>query len=89
MASKFETPEVRKFPVIPKLENSATSHLSPFKSKEEFQSSLGYPGELVENWQEKAIDKMGDLLGKYRSLRVYLDSCIPVSYTHLRAHETS
>ena len=73
MASKFETPEVRKFPVIPKLENSATSHLSPFKSKEEFQSSLGYPGELVENWQEKAIDKMGDLLGKYRSLRVYLD----------------
>jgi Fe-S oxidoreductase len=72
----FETPEVRAFPVIPKLEDSATSHLAPFKSKEEFQTSLGYPGELVDNWQEKAIDKMGDLLGKYRSLRVYLDSCI-------------
>ena len=72
----FETPEVRTFPVIPKLEDSATSHLAPFKSKEEFQTSLGYPGELVDNWQEKAIDKMGDLLGKYRSLRVYLDSCI-------------
>ena len=76
MASKFQTPEVRKFPVIPKLKDDATAHLSPFKSKEEFQSSLGYPGELVDNWQEKAIDKMGDLLGKYRSLRVYLDSCI-------------
>ena len=74
--SNFETPEVRTFPVIPKLENSATAHLSPFKSKEEFQTSLGYPGELVDNWQEKAIDKMGDLLTKYRSLRVYLDSCI-------------
>ena len=74
--NNFETPEVRTFPVIPKLENSATAHLSPFKSKEEFQSSLGYPGELVDNWQEKAIDKMGDLLTKYRSLRVYLDSCI-------------
>jgi Fe-S oxidoreductase len=72
----FETPEVRTFPVIPKLEDSATAHLAPFKSKEEFQTSLGYPGELVDNWQEKAIDKMGDLLGKYRSLRVYLDSCI-------------
>jgi len=72
----FETPEVRAFPVIPKLEDSATAHLAPFKSKEEFQTSLGYPGELVDNWQEKAIDKMGDLLGKYRSLRVYLDSCI-------------
>ena len=58
MASKFDTPEVRKFPVIPKLENSATSHLSPFKSKEEFQSSLGYPGELVENWQEITHQKL-------------------------------
>tara|TARA_B100001063_G_C16760098_1_gene555480 strand:- start:188 stop:1687 length:1500 start_codon:yes stop_codon:yes gene_type:complete len=74
--SNFDTPEVRTFPVIPKIENSATAHLSPFKSKAEFQSSLGYPGELVDNWQEKAIDKMGDLLTKYRSLRVYLDSCI-------------
>nr|AAY89962.1 predicted DsrK [uncultured bacterium BAC13K9BAC] len=74
--SNFETPEVRTFPVIPKLQNSATAHLSPFKSKEEFQTSLGYPGELVDNWQEKAINKMGDLLTKYRSLRVYLDSCI-------------
>ena len=74
--SNFNTPEVRTFPVIPKLEDNATVHLSPFKSKEEFQKSLGYPGELVDNWQEKAIDKMGDLLGKYRSLRVYLDSCI-------------
>ena len=58
MASKFQTPEVRKFPVIPKLKDDATAHLSPFKSKEEFQSSLGYPGELVDNWQEKAINKM-------------------------------
>ena len=72
MASKFQTPEVRKFPVIPKLKDDATAHLSPFKSKEEFQSSLGYPGELVDNWQEKAIDKMGDLLGKYRSLSCLL-----------------
>ena len=31
----FETPEVRTFPVIPKLEDSATAHLAPFKSKEE------------------------------------------------------
>ena len=72
----FDTPKLRTFPIIPKLENSATSHLSPFKSKEEFQTSLGYPGELVDDWQEKAIGKMGDLLSKYRSLRVYLDSCI-------------
>jgi len=38
--SNFNTPEVRTFPVIPKLEDNATVHLSPFKSKEEFQKSL-------------------------------------------------
>ena len=74
--TEFEKPELKKYSEVPKLEEKATSHLAPFKSKEEFQSSLGYPGELVDNWQEKALDKMGDLLGRYRSLRVYLDSCI-------------
>ena len=68
----FDTPELRTFPIIPKLENSATSHLSPFKSKEEFQTSLGYPGELVDDWQDKAIGKMGDLLSKYRSKSTFL-----------------
>ena len=77
MATKeFEKPELKQFPEVPKLKENATSHLAPFKSKEEFQSSLGYPGELVDNWQDKALDKMEDLLGRYRSLRVYLDSCI-------------
>ena len=35
-----------------------------------------FPGELVEDWQDKAIAKMGELLGKYRSLKVYLDACV-------------
>jgi len=48
----------------------------PFVAKAEFQAQLGFPGELVENWQQVAIDKMGDLLGKYRSFRVFLDSCV-------------
>jgi len=30
----------------------------------------------VENWEQKAIEKMGDLLGKYRSFKVYLDACV-------------
>ena len=36
----------------------------------------GFPGELTEGWEGRALDKMGELLGKYRSLRVYLDSCV-------------
>ncbi|NIP74113.1 MAG: (Fe-S)-binding protein [Gammaproteobacteria bacterium] len=48
----------------------------PFYAKPEHQEPLGFPGELVEDWQDKAIDKMGELLGKYRGLQVYLDSCV-------------
>jgi len=48
----------------------------PFIAKPVFQEPLGFPGELVDNWQEVAINKMSELLNKYRSLRVYLDSCV-------------
>ncbi len=41
-----------------------------------FSKQLGFPGELVDNWQQVAIDKMGELTGKYRSLAVFLDSCV-------------
>jgi Fe-S oxidoreductase len=40
------------------------------------QEPLGYPGELLDNWQELAIAKMGELLKKYRSFRVFLDACV-------------
>ncbi len=72
----FETPEVRPYPVIPILKQDSMKGDGPFVAKPPMQEALGYPGELVDNWQEVAIEKMGDLLGKYRSLRVYLDSCV-------------
>ena len=74
--NKFETPILQEYSRIPKIQKDASVHIAPFKSKEEFQSPLGYPGGLVDNWKEKAIDKMDELLGKYRSLRVFLDSCM-------------
>ena len=58
---EFEKPELKEYSPIPKLVEEATSHLAPFKSKEEFQKSLGYPGELVDNWQDISLNKMGDL----------------------------
>ncbi len=70
---KFQTPTLQEYSLIPKLQQDASIHIAPFKSKEEFQAPLGYPSELADDWKEKAIDKMGELLGKYRSLRVYLD----------------
>ncbi|MDH5547527.1 MAG: (Fe-S)-binding protein [Gammaproteobacteria bacterium] len=73
---EFETPKLREYPVIPLLKVDSMSHSSPFVAKPEHQEPLGFPGELVEDWKEKAIEKMGELLTKYRSLKVYLDSCV-------------
>ena len=74
--AKFETPKLKGYPVIPLVQKGATAHLKPFVASAPIQTSIGFPGELVENWQEKAIAKMGELLHKYRSLKVYMDTCV-------------
>ena len=72
----FDTPEMKEYPVIPLLQEGVMAHSKPFVAKEEFQESLGFPGELVDNWEQVAVEKMGELTGKYRSLQVFLDSCV-------------
>ena len=74
--ANFETPEFRPYPVIPIIKNDIMRGKGPYLAKPDMQRDLGFPEELVDNWQEVALKKMGDLLGKYRSLRVYLDSCV-------------
>jgi Fe-S oxidoreductase len=72
----FETPELKEFPVIPHIHEGVMANSKPFIAKEEFQESLGFPGELVDNWEQVAIDKMGELTEKYRGFKVFLDSCV-------------
>jgi Fe-S oxidoreductase len=72
----FETPELKEYPVIPLLHEGVMAHSRPFVAKPEFQAQLGFPGELVENWEQVALDKMKELTGKYRSFQVFLDSCV-------------
>ncbi len=72
----FEIPELKMDTEVPVIQEGTMSHSSPFIAKPEHQDPLNYPGELVEDWHDRAIAKMGDLLGKYRSFRVYLDSCV-------------
>jgi Fe-S oxidoreductase len=72
----FETPELKEYPVIPHIQEGVMAHSKPFVSKEQFQEPLGFPGELVDNWQQVAYDKMEELTGKYRSLAVFLDACV-------------
>jgi len=74
--TSFEVPPFRPYPTVPIMKPDVMKGDGPFIAKPVFQEPLGFPGELVDNWQEVAINKMSELLNKYRSLRVYLDSCV-------------
>jgi len=72
----FETPTLKPYPEIPPIEIGVMAHSKPFVAKEDHQEKLGFPGELIDNWQQVAIDKMGELVDNSRALRVFLDSCV-------------
>ena len=61
---------------MPALCPGAMAESNPYIASPAMQQALGFPGELIDNWQEVAIAKMGELVGKYRSLKVYLDACV-------------
>jgi len=72
----FEIAELAEFASVPAVEPGVMAHSAPFVAKPDIQEAVGFPGELVDNWQEVAIEKLGELKGKYRGLQVYLDSCV-------------
>ena len=72
----FKVPELKGRPKIPPIEIGAMVHSRPYRAQPPHQKALGFPGELVEDWQQKAVAKMGDLLGRHRSLRVFMDACV-------------
>jgi len=72
----FETPALREYPVIPLVAADAMAHSKPYVAKPEIQAPLGFPGELVEGWEQNAVTKLGELVSKSRALQVFLDSCV-------------
>lgn len=69
-------PAYRSFPIIPALIPGAMEGAGPYVSSDKINEAVGFPGHLVDDWHDKAIAKMGDLLSKYRSLKVYMDACV-------------
>jgi len=61
---------------IPTLECGAMADTNTFAAAPEHNEPLGFPGELIDNWQEVAIAKMGELAEKNRAFQVYLDACV-------------
>jgi Fe-S oxidoreductase len=74
----FEIPETHEFPVIPTVMEGVMSHSAPFLAKAQFQEQLGFPGDagLIDGWKEVFLEKLGEMLGKYRSLQVFMDICV-------------
>ena len=72
----FKTPELKPYPVIPLVAEGTMAHSKPFVASAQIQTNIGFPGELTDGWQQRAITRMGELLDKYRSLRVYMDACV-------------
>ena len=72
----YEVPDLEAHPALPRLDVDAMAHSRPYAAAPEHQEALGFPGELVEGWHDKAIDKFGELLGRSRALRVYMDACV-------------
>ncbi len=72
----FETPALGKYPVIPLLREGAMAHSKPYVAKPELQAPLGFPGELVPDWEKVAVTRLGELVSQSRALQVFLDSCV-------------
>jgi Fe-S oxidoreductase len=69
-------PPYRVIPIVPALKPGAMEQTHPYVANDKIQEAIGFPGQLVEDWHDRAIAKMGELLKKYRSLKVYLDACV-------------
>ncbi len=76
MAADVVAPPLREFPVAPRPVPDAMAGSNPYVANEKVQQAVGFPGQLVPDWHDRAIARMGELLGQYRSLRVYLDACV-------------
>jgi Fe-S oxidoreductase len=75
-APDVKAPPLRPYPSIPALAPDSMADKRPYVANEKIQQALGFPGEIADGWEEKAVAHMGTLLTKYRSLKVYLDACV-------------
>ena len=73
---KFETPPLKEYLEIPHVHADTMVHSKPYVAKAELQQPLGFPGELVPEWEKVAVTRLGELVSKSRALQVFLDSCV-------------
>ncbi|ASJ71503.1 sulfate reduction electron transfer complex DsrMKJOP subunit DsrK [Granulosicoccus antarcticus] len=68
-------PVVGRYRVIPLIAEGATAGVKSQVARPDIQNALGLPGKLVDDWHDKAIQRLGELVKERRGLRIFLDSC--------------
>ncbi len=76
MSAEIKAPAYRVFNIAPAIQPGAMEGTKSFVANDKIQEAIGFPGVIPDDWHDRAIGKMGELLGKYRSLKVYMDSCV-------------
>lgn len=61
---------------VPCLKPGAMEGPGPYVAAPEHQEALGFPGELVPDWKERALEKMEELAKTNKAFQVYLDTCV-------------
>ena len=72
----FEVPILDGLVTTPKIKEGASKDINCYPASEAHMKYLGMPEKRVDNWQEAAIDKLGDLIKKYKSLKLFMDICV-------------
>jgi Fe-S oxidoreductase len=66
-----------RFPVpVPEIKPGASKHAVCYPAKEKDMAKIDLPKNRREDWKDAMLKKMAEMLDKYRSLRVYLDTCV-------------
>lgn len=75
-AMAIDTPQVvGRYRVIPLIEEGAMAHAHTAVASAQVQTAVELPPTLVDNWHDKAIARLSQLLKERRGLQVFMDSC--------------
>jgi Fe-S oxidoreductase len=72
----IETPVLGEYQVTPHIKLDTMAGSKPYIAKPDVQAGMGFPKELVPDWENVAVKKLGDLVSQSRALQVFLDSCV-------------
>ena len=68
--TEFTVPKLDDFIKVPSIKTDSMAHSSPFVASPKHQEALNFPGELVDDWENKAIEKMAMELPEFRRLNI-------------------